>query len=282
MKQFILCGGFCVITAFSIQPRERRQGFGGVLDFLRRDRVEVTVRQARGVYVKQVVYHAYGRRVRLERADKAVGGARGQLLCDAALSFPQGSGFRRFSSQSFSQRICGNFFLAALREADNPSLRVGIYDPDAVATDIMFHVLERCKDVKIVTRQGRRYALAANRALEELGATAVITERPEELDDRDFVLAPCEIGEPLPLHADCVTLTVGQPKAPVGGSVFGSYHFRMPNGFAELKPEGMSEEYFCSALYTLGSQYELGSIVPLSCSDNSISQTAQSIGRMLA
>ena len=55
----------------------------------------------------------------------------------------------------------------------------------------------------------------------------------------------------------------------------------MPNGFDALKPDELSEEYFCSALYTLGAQYELGSIVPLNCCGKYGSQTVNSLSELL-
>lgn len=266
-----------MMTTLTIQVHPRRQGVHGFFDSLRRDRVDVAVRQARGVSVKQLTYHSHGRRVRLERIAGEAGAERGRLLCDEKLAFPQGSGFGRFTSQSFSARLCGNFFLAVLREAGESRLRVGLYDPAAAATDVMLGALGCCADVKVVTRQGGRYALAARRALEELGAGVIVTPHAEELHDRDFVLAPTAICEPLPLKGACVTLTVGTPSAPVGGTVYGSYRFRMPNGFAELKPAELSEEYFCSALYSLGGQYELGSIIPLTCANAACAQTVASL-----
>jgi hypothetical protein len=51
----------------------------------------------------------------------------------------------------------------------------------------------------------------------------------------------------------------------------------MPNGFAKIKPSELDEEYFCSALYVLEKQHQLGTIIPISCSNSSSSQTVKSI-----
>ena len=56
----------------------------------------------------------------------------------------------------------------------------------------------------------------------------------------------------------------------------------LPGGGARGRPEGLSEEYFCSALYTLGSQYELGSIVPDLCRNDTEAQTVKSLCSYLA
>ena len=141
-------------------------------------------------------------------------------------------------------------------------LRTAIYDPVACCADLLPVVLERCGDVSVVTDRFAPYYDAADCALEELGAAAVITRRRETLRGCALIIAPCAVEEPLPVGADAVTLTVCRPKEALGGSVFWHYRFRTPNGFADIKPDELSEEYFCSALYTLGAQYELGSIVP--------------------
>ena len=85
----------------------------------------------------------------------------------------------------------------------------------------------------------------------------------------------------MPLNPSATVLTVGEPDAPLNGEIYFSYSFRMPNGFADIKPPELSEEYFCSALYTLGAQYELGTIVPLSCNGKTGAQTVKSLSNLL-
>ena len=271
-----------MITVLSVRQAERRRGLAGVLDRFRRDRAETELLRARGVSVKRVNLTTFRGKPSFDRAEKAVGAERRRILCAEVLSLPRDMGYKRFESPLFSSRICGNMFLAVLREAKHgASLRVGIYDPGAIATDILTGALECCCDVKAVTCRADRYALAARRALEDMGASSVITSRIDELSDRDFVLAPSNIAQPLPLGASCITLTVGEPRERAGGTVYTSYSFKMPKGFAELKPDELSEEYFCSALYTLGGQYELGSIVPLSCGNRIGTQTVASLAAAL-
>ena len=121
-----------------------------------------------------------------------------------------------------------------------------------------------------------------NTIAEETGACAVVTHHREQLSNCDLVIAPFEIEENLPVRNDAVILTNGRPKENIKGFVYFRYCFKMPNGFALLRPEGLSEEYFCSALYTLGSQYELGSIVPDLCRNDTEAQTVKSLCSYLA
>ncbi len=160
-------------------------------------------------------------------------------------------------------------------------LRVGIYDTSAIACECLLSILEYCSDVVTVTKNARPYFYITDRALDELGATAVVTKNVNDLENCDFVIAPSEIIEPISLKHNAVMLTVTQPKARALGRVYYKYSLKMPNGFQSIKPDDLSVEYFCSALYTLGSQYQLGSIVPLSCGNNLESQTVSSICSLL-
>lgn len=143
--------------------------------------------------------------------------------------------------------------------------------------EFLLTVLEYSSDVAVVTQNCEPYYCVVSRAMDELGASAVVTKNISELADCTFIIAPDVIEENLPFRSDAVVLTVDCPKVPASGLVYYKYHFRMPNGFDEIKPDDLDEEYFCSALYTLGSQYELGSIVPMVCRNFSSSQTVKSL-----
>lgn len=252
-----------MITALSVIIPEQRRGIRGWAERLRGDRVQVNLLRARGVTLRHVIYTSYSGEVKLEKADEAVGMQRGRLLCSDRLVFPPRSGYKRFCSAAFSSRLCTNFALRVLAQG-GADVRLGLYDPEAVCAELLPHLLEYCGDVTAVTDCFEPYLCAADRALEELGAAAVVTRRREELSACRLIIAPRPVKEALSLHGQSVVLTAGKPEAPLNGTVLWRYHFKMPNGFADIKPEELSEEYFCSALYSLGSQFELGSIVPLS------------------
>ena len=242
--------------------------------------MQVNLLRARGVTLRHVIYTSYSGEVKLEKADEAVGMQRGRLLCSDRLEFPPRSGYKRFSSAAFSSRLCTNFALSVL-DGGQADVRVALYDPDAACADLLPHLLACCGDVTAVTDCFEPYLCAADRALEELGAAAVITRRRAELSACGLVIAPRPVREPLPLCEKAVVLTAGKPLVPLNGTVLWRYHFKMPDGFADIKPEELSEEYFCSALYTLGSQFELGSIVPLSAQGERGSCDAKALAAIL-
>ena len=132
-----------MITALSVKIPEKQKGLRAIAERLRRDRVEVEDREARGVRLRHVTYVSYSGELRLEKTLDAIGCQRGRVLCSERLIFPRASGFRRFSSTAFSSRICTNFALQTLSFCRSaPKLRVALYDPAACCPDLLLHLLE--------------------------------------------------------------------------------------------------------------------------------------------
>lgn len=272
-----------MITALNAEYAEKGRGLFRLINSLRPDSVNIELRRARGVCLKYVTYKTYSGRIKLDKLDSAIGSNRSRLLCSSEYKFPQGSGYMRFCSNEFAVRLCTNMAYEAIKKAEHPEIiKVGIYDPKAVNPDLLLYVLEFCSDVVAVTNESRVYNCQLSRALDEFGASAVITNRTEELSDRDIVIAPTAIKIQLPIRSGAILLTIEKPKVQQSGLVYFRYHFRMPNGFANIKPSEFDEVYFCSALYTLENQYELGSIVPSLCSNENCSQTVSSLSAYLS
>lgn len=267
-----------MITALSVIVPDKGKGLKKLINHLKKDRIIVQIKTARGVNLKHITYTSYSGKLKLEKVDKIVGAQRNHILCKQGLVFPKESGYRRFCSPAFTARLCINMAIYVLRNCVCAGrLKLGIYDPDGVACDFLSLALRYCSDITVVTQNSDSYHEELNIAMEELGATAVITNRKYELIDCDFVVAPQNINEKLPIKRDALVLTNGCPKQHVQGLVYYKYYLRMPNGFDRIKPAELDEEYFCSALYTLGAQYELGSIVPAVCRNYSSSQTVKSL-----
>lgn len=267
-----------MLTALTVNVPEKRKGILGLVDKFRRDKVDIQLKKARGVSLKHITYTSYSEKLKLEYIDHLIGAQRNHLICVENLAFPKNSGYRRFSAPDFSYRLCTNMALSALRNCkQSENLCVGIYDPDANSTDIVSDVLKHCVDVRIITDNSELYRPELEIAMDELGATAILTENRCELDKCNFIIAPIQICEALPIKIDSVVLTTGCPKEKVTGLVYHKYYLKMPNGFDLIKPEELDDEYFCSALYSLAAQYELGSVVPTLCSSYSTSQTLKSL-----
>ena len=199
-----------MITSLSLKLPEKQKGIKRLFHIIKNDKVEVEVKKARGVRVKQVTYTSYSGKIRLDKIDSIIGAQRNHLLCSPTLKFPENSGYRRFSSNAYSQRLCTNMALSAIEGCVRPEmLKVGIYDPDGDSHDILFHILKHCSDVKVVTNDFDSYQYELERAMDELGASAVVTQNISDLCDCMFVIAPCVIEEKLPLKQE--TLVLIQP-----------------------------------------------------------------------
>ena len=91
-----------MLTALSVRLPERQTGIRGAAQRLRRDKIQIEVKKARGVTLKHITYISFSGQVRLDKTDKIIGSQRSRLLCSDKLIFPHHSGYKRFSSAAFS------------------------------------------------------------------------------------------------------------------------------------------------------------------------------------
>ena len=103
-----------MLTALSVKMAERPAGIKGIAHKLKRDKIQINVLESRGVALKHVTYISYSGQVKLDKTDKIIGSQRSRLLCSDKLIFPHHSGYKRFSSPSFSARLCTNTALSIL------------------------------------------------------------------------------------------------------------------------------------------------------------------------
>lgn len=270
-----------MLTALSVVVPNEKNKFQKLLHKLKKDKVEIKIERARGVFLKHIIYTSYSKTLRLELLDEAVAGQKARLLCSKKLEFPANSVFKRFESKAFSARLCTNMALQIIRNCKDAEFKIGIYDSMGKHSDFLVWLLKCCADVVVYTTNSEPYINANQEALDESGASAMITKSLDELYDCNLIIAPDTIKDRIVVNEKCVILTVSKPAESINGQVYYKYHFRMPNGFEKIKPEELDEEYFCSALYTLANQYELGSIVPLTCRNDAISQTVDSLTKEL-
>ena len=271
-----------MLTALSVKLSEHPTGIRGIAHRLKRDKIQIDVRQSRGVTLKHVTYISFSGQVRLDKTDKIIGSQRSRLLCSDKLIFPHHSGYKRFSSYGFASRLCTNAALAVLRGMENSDrLRVGIIDRHGKNAEFLLSVLKYCNDVTVITNNSPAYREVLDAALVDLGATAVVTQNSAELLTRDFVIIPGKTYEPVPLNSSTLVLGIAADDVQ-SPNYYYSYKIKMPNGFNELKPPELDGEYFCSALYTLAAQYELGSMVPVRIEGDGKTRTVETLRAYLA
>lgn len=267
-----------MLTALTVKKHERRKGIKGLADRLKRDRAAVQVKRARGVYLKHITYISYGRKPKYEKLEKLVGDSKNRIICSPKIDFPEKCGLHRFENSDFSARLCTNLAICLLSMCDfSEKLKIGIYDPDGRDSDFLKCVMRYSSDVTVVTDCPDIYYDENEQIMENMGACSVVTKRTEELERCQLIIAPRTIEKSFSSNENTLILTNGRPKAEVTGEIYYKYYFKMPNGFDRIKPKELETEYFCSALYSLGRQYSLGSIVPTMCSNFSTTQTVKSL-----
>lgn len=270
-----------MLTALTVKKHERRKGIKGLADRLRRDRAVVKIKRARGVYLKHITYISYGRKPRFEKLEKIVGDSKNRIICSPKIKFESDSKFKRFENSDFSARLCTNLAICLLSMCDfTEKLKIGIYDLDGRESEFLPYVMKYSSDVTVVTDCPDVYYDENELVMENMGACSVVTKRTEELEHCHLIIAPHTIEKTFSSNENTLILTNGRPKAELTGEVYYKYYFKMPNGFDRIKPQEIETEYFCSALYSLGRQYSLGSIVPTMCSNFSATQTVKSLYAM--
>lgn len=268
-----------MLTSVNIISQKPNNEFTRFLYRLRGDSVSENIVSSGSLSVRQLTYTCRSGKVKAQKLYKRLG-QNALVLAPKCAGLPDG--IIRFNSNAFSQRLCVNMALEALRSAENTAdLRLGIFDPEAVAPDFLLEALRLCRSPVAVTYDPLPYEEIRRRALDELGASAVITRGTNELKNCDFIVAPARIGAYLPIKSTAVVLTAGEPYIKLPGRIYFRYTLNLPENIERLRPKELDAEYFCSALYTLCSMYSLGSAVPMSCVGRNTSQTVGSLSNMI-
>ena len=268
-----------MLTALTIKNAVPKNCFGKVFNTIRGNSINVEIKSARGVVLRDIVYINRNGKVNWYELDREIGAQRNRLLCSENILFPKNLGFKRFENIEFKIQLACNLGVYTLSKlkSEIPEINVGVYDKDANCTNLLEELINYSGNIFVVTDRKEKYEETAEKIALSEGAVVSVSENRGALSDCPLVIAPVQINESLPVSGGAIVLTSFAPTVCVTGLVYFDYHFRMPNMFDKIKPESLSCEYFAGALYTQGRQYELGSIVPTTCSNYSSSQTPRSI-----
>lgn len=267
-----------MLTALTVTQKTENNRFKNIINHIKGNKIKVDIKQVRGVTLRHIEYINRTDKINWTEIDRIVGIQRNHLLCSEYLQLPANMGYKRFDSQEFNQRLCTNMALYVLSKIKNPeNINVCFYDIDGKNADYLAHLLKYCPEAKVVTNNRETYSKVSEMILEETGICPVICDSTQCMEDCDFLIAPCIIDERLPLKNHSITLTSHCPKTVQNGAVYFRYHFKMPNKFETIKPAELSDLYFASALYTKARQHQLGSIVPMICSNYSGGSRIESI-----
>ena len=270
-----------MLTALTIKEEKATKWYKKIINKIKGNTVEMTLKSARGVSLRHITYTNRTGKLDWGRLNMVIGNHRNHLLCSKNIILPSEIGFRRFDNVEFKNRIATNMGIYILSQLDMKDTKVGFYDPKGENTDALPHLIKYTGDLIVVTDDMTAFDYEVRNVYEETGAVVRLTDNRDYLRDCHLIIAPTKIDSVLPLAGDAIVLSGKAPSVCLPGNVYYNDNLRMPNSFDEIKPEELSEEYFCGALYTKAHQYELGSIVPGSCSNSNSTQTCASIGDYL-
>lgn len=271
-------GGIFMLTALTVTDRTEKLWFKKAINFIKGNKINIKVNQVRGVTLKHIEYINRTGRINWNDIDRRVGISRNHLLCSEYLQLPDNMGYKRFYSEDFAKRLCTNMAMYILSKLENPQrLKVCLYDREGESADSLAQFVRYAPEIRVITENPGVYSDLSEMVLEETGISPVICQSTDSLRDCDFLVAPCAVTLPLPLQNHCVTLTSCCPATAQNGVLYFRYHFKMPNKFEQIKPPDLSDFYFASALYTKARQHQLGSIVPVLCSNYSTGARIESL-----
>lgn len=268
-----------MLTALTIENIKTDKWYKNFFNKLRGNSIRVEIKSARGVALRNITYINRNGQVDWYALDSEIGAQRNHLLCSDDVVLPAEMGFKRFENTEFKIQLACNLglFVLSKLKGEIPNVKVGLFDASANCSSLLEDLIKYCGNVAVVSDNIDEYDEITEKISEEYGAEVFVTNNREVLSDCAFVIAPEKICETLPFSGGAVVLSGFAPTVCTAGLVYFDYHFRMPNMFDKIKPDSLSNEYFAGALYTKGRQYELGSIVPTSCSNFGGSQTPGSI-----
>lgn len=266
-----------MLTALTVNDKTSKKWYGKIVNKIRGNKVEVEVKNARGVVLRHIVYSNRTGKIEWGKLGSIIGNQRNHLLCSGSIVFPKKSGFKRFESTEFKTRLASNLCIYILSQLEMKDIKVGLYDVKGQYTEILPYLVKYTSNLVVVTDNLTAFNYEVRNIYEEMGATVQLSNNRARLIDCKIVLAPSKIEELLPLLANTIIFSSAAPSVCTPGVVYYDYHFKMPNKFDRIKPQELSEEYFCGALYIKAQQYELGSIVPTACQNENFVQTYSSI-----
>lgn len=266
-----------MLTALTIKDETSKKWYKKIANKLQGNSINLQLKSARGVSLRHITYINRNGKMDWGKLNSVIGNQRNHLVCSEDIILPSKIGFRRFDNIEFKTRLASNLGIYILSQLDIKNLKVGLYDVKGEYTEILPYLVKYTSNLTVVTDNLTAFNYEVGNIYEEYGATVQLSNNRINLVDCPLIIAPTRICESLPLSGNAIVLSNNPPAVCTPGIIYYSYGFRMPNKFEELKPEELSEEYFCGVLYTKARQYELGSIVPTVCCNDNSTQTAPSI-----
>lgn len=254
-----------MITVLTVNKKTKQGKAAGAFLTLR-DKLECEIKISGGVTVEHYIYTQYGKKINWKRIKNTIGSARHELLCAENTELPENMGFSRFNSKQLIKRLSENTAMSALINAKiNPrKLKLTLYDKRGQYSDFAQLLTGFTTNLKVITGAMDFYTDETDRIMEEQGCCVTAYDDIRRGFPCDVFLSPELIDRYIPSSAETLIITSCKPAVPIKGKIIFDYNFDLPDCYKQLKPESIDDKYFACALYSKGSVYNLGSVVPKS------------------
>ena len=198
-----------------------------------------------------------GARIRWNELFLRMGRLSREMIIPEELQIPDGCGITRFVPQSLGPRVVMNSALELLERYGGPRVPVTAVDPYGRLCGRIIPLVRCCADVRVVTDNPALYRRAAERIMEEYGASIQVCPRGESAIRPGVAVFPFGIeGSTAPADTVCIVPDGELPqenRITVGG-------IRLGEEYRAIKPAGLSDFLFASALYEKCGLREMGAL----------------------
>ncbi|MBR2109370.1 MAG: hypothetical protein IJ932_05460 [Ruminococcus sp.] len=269
-----------MLVALNIENQLPKTRLEKLINTVRGDKIISEIKNIGGVALRDITYINRRGKINLDKLASALGETK-CIICNGDAALPEG--FFRFENREFRSLLSinlGVYILEELKKAGE-NLPVGFCDPDGLYSEHIIRLSRCCNNLTAVTDNLEQYDEISEKILYDSGAVVSVTDNRRRLADCRLIIAPKRVREPICTLGNTVILSGEKPSVSLSGVCYYEYSIRTPNSFAVFKPPRFTAEYFSGALYSLARRYELGSVVPTSCSDRVLSQTPASLVKYL-
>ena len=270
-----------MLTLFTIEEKENSVFRRKFLRNLPVNSLKIEKREAGDMSLTHIRYINRNGSVNFKKIGRKAGRERFSLVCSEELLREGAPYVRAFNPSSYRARLCVNMGLACLESMKTvpKNFRVGFYDPLGEETDAAERILEYTDNFVAVTKNTPIYETLSEKLMWEKGVSLRLSRRVASLSSCHLIIAPAKLRDKFSSRTQAVILTCDTPSFPLLGRVYCKYELKLPAEIKKLCPEGFDEELLLSGLYSLSSQYSLGSLVPLIARNAGDTQTYISLGR---
>lgn len=197
-----------------------------------------------------------GARIRWEELFTCMGKLSREMVLPDGLIPPEGCGITPFVPQALEPRLVMNTAAELLTQGSGSRVPVTIFDPHGRLCGAVIPIVRACADVRIVTGNTALYRRAGERIMEEYGASVQIRPPGEAALCGGVAVFPFgRGGELVPTN----TIAIVPQEEPAGENLLAVRGIRLGEEILTLKPAGISDFLFASALYEKCALRELGS-----------------------